>query len=194
MRPSVRTWILVALLAGLALPGQAYGKGEISRLAVCGASSCRMVTEPVVLLPITTLHLDLERGAAPAPAGFYTLIPQESETWSSTWPRFVYVPSADAVLKKWYGEKGGEKGVWYSPTWSCWALRKATRGLEPRSKPASWNSPRVMVWKAERRETSSRFAFGRVLTLLAGIAGAALVTRSAFRRGLRVRRRGARSK
>jgi hypothetical protein len=190
MGPSVRSWIIVALLAGLAFPGEAYAKGEISRLAICGASSCRTVSEPVVVLPITTLHLDLERGAAPAPAAFYTVIPQESKTWSSTWPRFVYVPSADAVLIKRYGEKG----VWYSPTWACWALRKATRGLEPRSKPARWGSPRVLVWKAEGKENSSTFTVGGIVVALAAITGAVVVMRSAFRRGFRVRRQGARSK
>src|SRR5439155_12850545 len=86
---------LLALALVLALPARGSAKEGITRLRVCGSLSCRVLTSPRAISAFLSAITNAAPGrAAPTPAAYFTLRPERTKEWPTTWPRYLYLPSA----------------------------------------------------------------------------------------------------
>jgi hypothetical protein len=132
---SVRRSALLLLVTALALPTAAQAKGNLTRLPVCGASGCKTVAD------VTTIEVLLSFGAepraAPPSSSFYTLVPHWPDQWPPTWPRYVYVPSAEAVGMAW----ANGRLAWFQVDSAIQGFHDVTCGLKPSRRCAPGNAP-----------------------------------------------------
>ena len=123
---------MLALALVLALPARAPAKEGITRLRVCGASACRVVASPREISAFLSAITSASR-PAPAPAAFFTLRPERTKEWPTTWPRYVYLPAARMIRVQidstpewhWLGRRDAR-------------VRKLIRGLMPYPAPRRW--------------------------------------------------------
>jgi hypothetical protein len=111
---------------GPALAPSAQAKDVITRLEVCGTSQCRTIAD-LTTLEIFMTEIGDESVAAPARAPFYTMRPEKTRDWLSTWPRYVYVPSSSSVRVT----MGNGDRYWDRVGLSADLLERATRDLNP---------------------------------------------------------------
>lgn len=124
----MRRTSLLLVLAALVLPLGASAKGEITRLSVCGASECRIVTDKtsVHTFFLAVINAGQHRGAPPR-SPYFTLRPEQTKDWPTSWPRYVYVPATQMIRLRFRTNR---------PEWR-WlgrrdpALRRMIRGLRP---------------------------------------------------------------
>ena len=125
---------LLALALVLALPARGSAKQGITRLRVCGSSSCRVLTSPRAISAFLSAITNAAPGrAAPTPAAYFTLRPERTKEWPTTWPRYLYLPSARMVRVQ----------IDRAPEWRWLGrrdplVRKLTRGLQPYPAPKRW--------------------------------------------------------
>src|SRR5919197_3092503 len=96
MRRVIMPVFVLALV--LALPARGPAKEGIARLRVCGSSACRVLASPREIGAFLSAITSASRPRpAPAPAAFFTLRPQRTKEWPTTWPRYVYLPAARMI-------------------------------------------------------------------------------------------------
>jgi hypothetical protein len=123
---------MLALALVLALPARGPAKEGITRLRVCGASACTVVASPREISAFLSAITNASR-PAPAPAAFFTLRPERTKEWPTTWPRFVYLPAARMIRVQ----------IDSTPEWRWLGrrdplVRKLIRGLTPYPAPRRW--------------------------------------------------------
>ncbi len=123
-----RTSLLLVLVA-LVLPLGASAKGEITRLRVCGVSQCRIVTDKtsVHTFFLAVINAGQDR-AAPARSPYFTLRPEQTKDWPTSWPRYVYVP-ATQMIRLQFDRRDTPEWRWLGRRDP--ALRRMIRGLRP---------------------------------------------------------------
>ena len=172
------------IILGLTLASGAQAKEAITRLQICGASHCTTITDPNVLGAVMTDIGDSSM-APPDRAPFYTMHPEKTRKWPSTWPHYVYVPSSDSVrVTTGYGDR------YWDPLELDLAaplLKKATRELKPNPTPEAWSAVGVAAFRVGG-ETNGVPPW----SWFAG-AGLALIAASVVARRARRSRRGARA-
>jgi hypothetical protein len=123
-----RISLLLAVLA-LLLPLGASAKGEITRVRVCGVSHCRIVSDRTAVHTFMLAIINAAQGReAPLRSPYFTLRPERTREWPTSWPRYVYVPATrmirlqsdrrDTPEWRWLGRRDP-------------ALKRMTRGLKP---------------------------------------------------------------
>ncbi|MDQ3822274.1 MAG: hypothetical protein M3321_03435 [Actinomycetota bacterium] len=184
-----RTRILlstVTILVATALVANpsARAKGEITKLRVCGDSGCTTITERVAIRAVMT---EIGSGEAPAaPLGsFYVLVPEPTPEWRTAWPRYVYVPAANAVHVRW-----NDGTRYWTPVARDSTLFRLTRGRTPYRAPTAWEELTVRASGAIV-DTSSGSGVGwrTISTVFVVAAAALLVAGGRFRTRQRARRR-----
>jgi hypothetical protein len=126
---------MLVLATGLALPASGPAKERITRLRVCGPSACRVLTSPRAISAFLSAITNAAPGRpAPAPAAYFTLRPERTQEWPTTWPRYLYLPAARMVRVQ----------IDRTPEWRWLGrrdplVRKLTRGLAPYPAPKQWH-------------------------------------------------------
>jgi hypothetical protein len=122
---------MLVLATGLTLTASGPAKEGITRLRVCGASACRVLTSPSAISTFLSAITNAAPGRpAPAPAAYFTLRPERTKDWPVTWPRYLYLPAARMVRVQ----------IDSTPEWRWLGrrdalVRKLTRALEPYPAP-----------------------------------------------------------
>jgi hypothetical protein len=123
------------LLIGL---GAASVTDAITRLRLCGASGCVTVRD-ITTLQILMTYIGASTAQPPSPAPSFTFAPIPRRDRPSSYPRYVYVPSATLV------------GIRYPPTPATWAtvgdaapvLQQLTAGMRAYAAPNAWRAVAV---------------------------------------------------
>jgi hypothetical protein len=125
------------LLIGL---GSATAKEAITRLRLCGASDCVTVQDMTTLqILMTYIGASPAKPPSPAAAPYFTFAPRPTRQWPSSYPRYVYVPSAKLVR------------IHYPPSASRWSsvgdaaplLHRLTAGIRAYPPPSGWHAVTV---------------------------------------------------
>ncbi len=142
-----RILIAVLLVPVLSLTGlgPATAKDAITRLRLCGASTCITVLD-MTTLQILMTYIVPSTARHPAPAPYFTFAPIPTRQWPSSYPRYVYVPSAKLVR------------IRYPPSRATWGtvgdaapmLQHLTAGMRAYVTPSAWQAVTVTA-----RATSS---------------------------------------
>jgi hypothetical protein len=123
-----RTLLLLVLIA-FVLPLSASAKGEITQLKVCGTSGCRIVTDTTA---VHSFALAIINGAqsrdVPPKSAYYTVRPERTKQWQSSWPRYLYAPSIQMIRIQRDGRATPE-WIWLGRRNA--AARRLIRGLRP---------------------------------------------------------------
>ncbi len=122
----------VLLLTGL---GAATAKDTITRLRLCGASGC-VTARDMTTLQILMTYIGASTAQPPSPAPYFTFAPIPTRQWPSSYPRYVYVPSATLVR------------IRYPPNLARWAtvgdaapvLQQLTAGMPAYATPPAWRA------------------------------------------------------
>jgi hypothetical protein len=146
MRQSTLVFLAAVVFA---LPTGAQAKGNLTRLPVCGASGCKTVTDATTIEGLLTFGEYPH--AAPPSASFYTLTPHWSDQWPPTWPRYVYVPAAEAVGMAWATGRVEWFRVELPQT-----FHDVARGLEPFPAMRSWKRAVTMTSPTSQTNGHSR--------------------------------------
>jgi hypothetical protein len=125
----------VLLLTGF---GSAIAKDAITRLRLCGASGCVTVRD-MTTLQILMTYIIPATAQPPSLAPYYTFAPIPTRQWPSSYPRYLYVPSAQLVR------------IRYTPSPATWGivgdaaqlLHHLTAGIHPYPTPSTWRSVAV---------------------------------------------------
>jgi hypothetical protein len=125
----------VLLLTGF---GSATAKDAITRLRLCGASGCVTVRD-ITTLQILMTYIVPSRAQPPSLAPYYTFAPIPTRQWPSSYPRYLYVPSAQLVR------------IRYPPSPATWGtvgdaaplLQHLTAGIRAYATPSTWQSVAV---------------------------------------------------
>jgi hypothetical protein len=123
------------LLTGL---GAASAKDAITRLRLCGASGCVTVRD-MTTLQILMTYIGAATAQPPSPAPYFTFAPIPTREWPSSYPRYVYMPTATLVR------------IRYPPSPAAWAtvgeaapvLQQLTAGMRAYATPSAWRAVAV---------------------------------------------------
>ena len=92
--------ILIGILLGAGVLfcglGAATAKDEITRLRLCSASGCVIVRDMTTLRILMT-YIAPSTAHPPARAHYFTFAPVPTREWPTSYPRYVYVPTAKLV-------------------------------------------------------------------------------------------------
>jgi hypothetical protein len=125
----------VVLLVGL---GAATAKDAITRIRLCGASGCVTVRD-MTTLQILMTYIVPSTAQPPAPAPYFTFAPVRTRQWPISYPRYVYVPTANLVR------------IRYPPSPASWGnvgdaaqvLEHLTAGMRPYAARSAWHTVAV---------------------------------------------------
>jgi hypothetical protein len=125
----MRRMLLLLTVVVLILPLGASAKGEITQLRVCGASACRIVTDKTSVHAFMVAIINHARGrSAPPKSPYFTIRPERTKEWQTSWPRYVYVPAA-RMIRLQLDQRSTPEWRWLGR--DDWAVRKLVRGLTP---------------------------------------------------------------
>jgi hypothetical protein len=125
----MRKTLLLLVAVVLHPPLGASAKGEITQLRVCGASACRIVTDETSVHAFMVAIINHARARnAPPKSPYYTIRPERTKEWQTSWPRYVYVP-ATRMIRLQLDQRATPEWRWLGRDDS--AVRKLVRGLRP---------------------------------------------------------------
>lgn len=156
---------LLLTMFGLPLVPSAQAKEAITRLKVCGASHCTTIAD-LTTLEILMTEIGDESVAPPARARFYSMRPEKTGEWRTTWPHYLYVPSSNAVRVT----MGNGDRYWdrVGPL-----LKKVTRDLKPNPTPEAWSAADVAALpatgEAERVSLWTWFTAGGLVVIVVAL-------------------------
>jgi hypothetical protein len=132
-----RVLALALIMFGLTLVSSAQAKDAITRLRICGASRCTTIAN-VKVLEIVMTDIGDESATPAARVPFYTMRPEKTPEWPTTWPHYLYVPSSNAV---WVMMGNGER-YWDRLSFDLAAplLGKAAQHLKANPAPQTWRA------------------------------------------------------
>jgi hypothetical protein len=134
-----RTSLLLVLIA-FVLPLSASAKSEITQLRVCGASVCQIVTDKTAVHPFTLAIINgAQSRDAPPKSPHYTIRPEPTKQWQSSWPRYVYAPSIQMIRIQ-RDSRATPEWIWLGRR--DMAAKRLIRGLTPFPRLISSGWPR----------------------------------------------------
>jgi hypothetical protein len=120
----------VLFLTGL---GAATAKDAITRLRLCGASGCVTVRD-MTTLQILMTYIGSWAAEPPAAAPYLTFAPIPTRQWPSSYPRYVYVPSANVIRIHYPSSASRWSGIGNAAP----LLHQLTAGIRAYPTPSAW--------------------------------------------------------